>query len=1575
MRKSLVLILLLLPVLSLNITVQCDSNCYTYIPVNGYGYINYTVNGSLLEDVYRSATLINVTGTNLSTLMIFNLADYGCSNPSDLFLNQSPVEAAFFEDLLVAEYDLDGVNTTFKLFCDGSNDLRSQASWYNKISVTSIFSQDNLTFIDGKYVLTGLTLDASVEFSGPVRAIERTYGNVTIGEVELSVLNISSYDNSLVWQDNIELPYSDYVYLDFANLTGDDERFFVVSHGNVTWGNITILNEDLDINASLGFNLTKGVAITDYDGDSENEIVACINKTTTFNLTTFEFIGTWANTTSNINCESFGSFDPISYPDTNGSIVTYNSTSLIWIVFNTTTTVYTKSWANIKDVASIDLDADTYSEILITTTDGEVNAYEVTDLFTTQHLDYFGKHKNDFIDASSDILTYNGSLNLYSGNYLTNKGELNYTQTSILAPIKISLNFSVGGSGDATLSTALWESTGENYWYFSQTYTQGFHQVELYPQQNGSLTINFTLSGVNASYDSWIKVDSLLVHNVSLDFVNFSDYQNYTLSAIPINTTILSDNLNIVGANFSDSYYLNYIVAFFGIGNHSVQLDAPEYSISLSKPSLGVSSASYFVNATSAIQPSQSEGNFSSIAGFSNILRLVTQGVSVSTYGTVNDYCSFGKYLVYTYGNATLLSWNGQVDEVGNLTGNFTGCWLNDDRIYLVNSTGGIDIFDFSLVRVGNFSNSSFIVQDIVVINDIYGWNGTHTARLEYNSSFDSKNLWSDNIYGLQHKYHSLNTTGISDKPGFDLALDGLWDFVSSGVYSAISNFIRIFTTPISIVTGFNSEIMAFFDNGTIEASVLNLSKPTIGTFNFTPNVTYDVPGNWISFDSAGYYLINLSADGYFEDETDTLSSFSMTCKNSTYEKEMFFAKESNHTFILINNSFSGKYECNLIPTWEVSLPTTFTSKTFTAYSDSDTPVINNATSTIYISEDQAFNMTLNVTEDSEIKLITVYAIQGPASASIIDSDLSGEFQIYNLSVTFYPTPNIPPVIESNFTLGVEDYTGKVSANFTTQNFTVYDSTPPVITIIDSLPGNNIQDFSDVPLNLSIQVSSGDANISWINVTLWDAGVLLNYTNITDVNNDTHILWLNQSLTAQQDNYEVRVTTADIADTLRSATFDITRYGKNSRTLDGKWYSDVKLVEYYWTNELSSQNVDDIDTIRETNTSSVFEIEIDAPDRPVDEWWVFANQSDGTGLKSIKMKYGGSEVSSVTQDLTSTLYLFGVNTSDAPDTIILDAQRTVGAAEKMCLMICNDFDVAESTCGSTWAEKTCAAADDDENIFTVAGGDPLIVDIDSGGVGFRIDSVAITSGDDGDSSSSSSGDDTTVVTSTAGSAVVTISAPSSKTVDVGSCVDVEYSIANTGSVSGSISGISVLNVDTDEITFTVLSDISYPYNLGVSKILKTILSFCPLKPGDYNPRVCAKIGTTNKCISVKITGEGDEVTIPTGPLEMEVSVETFDDEYIIFVNSTIGPIEGATVTVVYTDGTNETFTTNVFGKVNFEPKIKDFTVTVDYGEDSITKEVEEILEKVGFTVWRILLSFLIVGALIGFGVVLDEKMM
>jgi len=1099
--------------------------------------------------------LINASGSDISTLMVFNLTDYNCEGPGALFFDQDPISYASFENLLIANYSLTGTNTTFKLFCDGHNDLKTLPNWYDKITLNSPTSQANLTKDSlGKFILTGLTLNFSEGITSPLYEIELTNQNVTIADKETTNLNISSYNTTYSLQTYLTLPYSDYVYMDAGNLTDSNESFVVLSHGNVTWGNITVLDSGLSINVSMKFNDTKGVAILDYDSDAVDEIVACVNKTSTYQMTTFEFDGSWKNISRGIDCKSFSSFDPVRYHGVNGSLVTFNSTSLVMVVFNQTISVYSESFSNIEDVASIDLDGDGYDEILVSTKNGDLKAYNITSLFSTSEIDYLGKLNARKVDAKRGILTYNNSLSLYSGNYLTNEASLKFIKSQVLAPVKITMGFTIGGSGNVTLNSSLYDVSGKPNWYFNKTYPAGSYLVELYPLTNGTLDVNFTFKGINSSYDPWMKLDKLVVHNVSLGMVNFSSYNKYTPSTFSINTTLKTDNFTIIVAKFLNSYNLSSILAFFKAGNHSLQFDSQNHPISLWKPSFSNTVSTVQINSTNPVQPSQSDSNFTAIAGFSTILHLVEENLNVSTYGSVIDYCSYNNYILYTYEKATLLKWTNSLSEIGNITGNFSQCWLSGDRIYLVNNTGGIEIYNYSLTKVDNFANSSFIVKDVVAINQVFAWNGTHLANVSANKFYNPQ-PWTTKIYGNSYEYQTSNASEITKRPSFDFLTDKLWDALENGLYSAVNGLAKIIGMQAEKITGFSNKVTAFFSNGTIYTNTLGVNTAQIGTYAFTTNVTYDVTENWISFDSTGKYRINISVTGFPHNSTDTLTNFSMTCSNSTYSKTMEFVKYSNNNFTLVNDSYSGKYSCKIIPVWETDLPKTFALRTFTMYSDSQTPTINNVTSIKYLSDTQAFNMTLNVTEDSEIKLVTIQPSAGSVTSATIKSvEIVGGFQIYNLSVIIdYPDQLLPGDLDFNVT--VEDYTGKVSPKVLVENYTVYTSAAPQITIVDLAPGNNVQDFSSVPLNLSVQVASGDANLSYVNVTLWKLGALQNYSEATNINNQTKTVWLNKSLTSFLGDYIVTVKTEDITHNYNSRTFNITRYGKNTRTLDGIWWT------------------------------------------------------------------------------------------------------------------------------------------------------------------------------------------------------------------------------------------------------------------------------------------------------------------------------------------------------------------------------------------------------------------------------------
>jgi len=1561
-RKALLLLSLLLPAFALNLSVECSGPCLAYLPAGG-ALLNYSVDGRELGDLFTKAFLVNISGeSRKNALLKLNLTRYSCENPATAFLNNS-LETAFFDEFLLVKVNTTASNTTLKLFCSGFNTLRDQASWYG-VKKPTLWRTNNLTHNGTRWVVSGLNLLASTVMQlNETHEVELGRENLTVAN-QSNPLNITVLNKSLELKTYLELPNASYVYMDYGNLTGDNRFFYVVSHGNSTDGNITILDEGLGINATLEFNVTGGVAVADVDNDSVKEVVACAN-TTEYNLTVLEFGGSgWTYSQTSISCP-FASFDPFVYPGVNESVLTFNSTSLVLLLFNKTVEVKSVVLGGIEDIATFDADGDGSSEVAVAFQDG-VRLYNVSLPFSITEIDYLGDWENAKLDAWDELLVENGTLGLYSkSEALTTTGQASYFFPESL-PVKVELNFTVGGTGNMTLNV----SSGN--WYYNSTHSSQDVHLLLYPEANNSLWINFSLEAVNSSVEPWIVVNNLTVWFANSSYLNLTNFTAYPPTTLEVNTSIKAGgSWELVGANFSDMFTLDHFLVYLPGGNYSFQLDFPQYTLSMSKPSISASVTTYWING-SAVQGSQNEGNFSGVVGFDTALHLVERRLNLTAYGTVRDYCSYGNYLLYTWGNATLLEWSGSLSEVGNITGNFSECWLTGSGIYLVNSTGGVQIYNYSLTSTGNFTNSSFIVRDIVVTDSVKVWNGTQLATAWTNNSFVVEKDWDGRLFKAQFLYHGSSSTEIVDAPAGDVDGDSLWEKFEGAVFSLVSGVARIFGLPWGSYSSLGRNVSVAFENGTLYTYELNLTTPRIGWFtSFQTNVTSGT--GWIALNSTDSFQINVSVTGFIYNETDTLNNFSLLCRNSTYSKEMKMVKYSNHSFTVENTTPPGKYSCSIYPQWSSPLPLTFPSYDFALYSDAQAPVINNVTAPAAISSTVNFNITVNVTEDSEIQSFLITPDKD-MRVTISGFTLSeGEYQIYTVTLSI----NRLAFPVSNITLNISamDYAGKRSANFTTGNITIYNKDPPTITIPQTAPSDNIQDFATVPLNLSIQ-SSSDADIDYMNASIWQGSNLQAYNESTNINKKSYTLKLNQYLSASMSDYVVRIVSSDITGHKSEDIINVSRYGSFDKLFSGKWLSStVGSTQVYWEKEFTSEGI--INTITDTDTGmnitddATFSIVLKTPNKPVDEWYIYNNAS--TSLKYIKLKYFDSlpPTAPVTEYIYASAYTWGINVSTEPETILVRGERTIGSSEKMCLKICDTYDVKSGTCDSSWVEENCASAGVDEYTFIVSGTNDLLDNILTG-TGFFIDKVAIesTSQDEDTGDQISSG--------LVGEAVITITAPTSRTVEVGSCVDVTYTIKNTGSVSGSISGITASGFYTSEMTYTMLSDISFPYSLGVNSQLQAILSFCPLIAKEFNPSVCVKVGSANKCVTVKITGTAAEnKTVPKSvePENITVSVETFEEEYIVLVNSSAGPLGGVEVMVTYSDGSSENFTTNVFGKVNFVPKLKDFTVKVFYGNETIEKTIEELVEPVGLTLWRILVDLLIIAALLGFGVILDEKML
>ena len=1569
MRKLLLLTLLLVPFAAINVTVECPGSCISYVPAGGYATLNYTVNGSQLEDIFTQNYQFNITGSGLNTLLRLNLTNYSCNSPAAAFVGLDVLESAWTDEFLLVQTDLTASNTTLKLFCDGYNILRSQASWYDVGSPTQ-FPTSNISLNVSKYIVSGLNS------SGTFAPELNTTSVVELGRGNLSVVNVSSslnvtfYDKSFSLLNWTTLPVqSTFVHMDFGQTTTQygTEYVYALSYGNSTHGNLTIFNESFAPVDTLVFNRSQGVTIADINGDSVNEIVGCFN-TTTYNVTALRYdAGGWIYNYTNITCvsgssERFSSFEKFKPTSANDSIVTFDSSDLIVIVFNETVEVQTTSLTNIEDIATLDADGDGDDEVAVAFSNGDVKLYNVSLPLTINEIDYFGSFMDiTGINFETDFLVDFENISLFTVNPLATSGNVSYSFPDSV-PVKIQLNFSTGGTGNVTLNV----SSGE--WYHNTTWTSAQDlNMTLWPSGNGTLEVEFILDTADTSDDLWLDIRSVSVEFANSSFVNNSVYNAYSPETLTVTTSIKTNGaFQIIGANFTDSFTLDSFTAYIDSGNYSFELNGTSSPLSFSKPIVNMTTSSYWTGANDSIQGSQSESNFSTIIGFRDLLHVVTSDTNLSVYGNVTDYCSLNHNLVYVWGNATFLNWDdSSLGEIGNVTGEFSECWLTESSLYLVNSSGGIETYNHTLTSTGNFSNANFLVGDVVVNDKIYATNSTHLANIT-NNDFTLIQDWSGRIFKTEFEYHNLNATVVSDYPGSDIDGDSLWEKLYKGIVTILGNLARIITLPSGDYASWGTNISIAFDNGTFVTNDIALTTPSIGRFtSFSSNVSYT--SEWVATNFSEWFDVNITVLNFIENDTTTLNDFEIRCGNDTFTQIATMVRHSNHSFSFTNSTYAGTYTCEVYPQWTTLLPKTFSSYEFTLYVDSTTPLINNITHPSKISATNPFNVTINVTEDIFVNQFVIADNNVTVNNFILIDDV--DYQIYNLSLTMSDWTDAYPYNVS-LNISAVDYSGKSSNNFTTENLTVFNDHPPDIDLI--ILNNNVQGFTSEPINISITVTSDSGNnnnISYINATLWQGSNLQDYQETADLNKRTHTLWFNETFSSAGE-YTVKVNSADMTNFEDEETANFLRYDEQETQVSGYWWSSTTgTTEFQWDHSYTSGSITDNDEASKINNSKTFNITIDTPYYDIDSWFVKYNASTSS---SLRLKYlnrsfdfkGGVYYA-------SNLYAINVSSATALDTILFAAMGiSVGSSEKLCFYTCSEFDLVDQECDTSWEQERCGSAGDGTEYLSINRDDSQLNYITSG-TGFKFVKIAI------ESSTTDEETETQTTTVSTPTAVVTITTATSKTIEVGSCSDVVYTIKNTGSASATLEKITASNFYDSELTYTVLSDINFPYTLQDGSQLTAILSFCPLVDRLFNPNVCVKVGTTNKCVPIKIYGVMAVNETAPEELNLTVNVEMFEDEYIVFVNSSGGPVQGAIISLVYPDGTSENYTTNVFGKINFKPTDDDFTVTVFYGNETLHETVET-LKKIlseGLTLPRILFDLLIIGLLMVLGIFLDEKML
>ena len=1549
MNKWLALVLIFLPALATNISISCPGECVAYLPASGLVTLNYTVNGSRLPGLFRTGFEVNVSGTATGALLRFNLSRYGCEAPGAAFVGLDPLESAWLGELLLARADL-SANTTVKLFCSGFNDLAQQAGWLGEGNL-SLAVRENLTYNGSRTVLSGLDLLATVPISlNETHEIEMGRGNLTVVNLT-GLLNASFYNLSLQPAGYVELGEGDSIYTEFGSL---GRWFYIFSFGNATQGNITLINESLGVNATLAFNRTGGVAVADPDGDGSSELVACVNITD-YNLTVISYAGSWTPSPTNFSCSGLGNLEAVSVPGANATLVSFNSTGLLAVVFNKT--VYQKylPLAGVRDISS-------YSGLLaVAFTSGDVHLYNLSGL-SLEEVDYLGRWASPRIDAQDRLLVENASLSLYSMAVLPVTARLAYS-FPVSIPVKLELNITSGGTGNLTVNVSV------GSWYYN---TSSPASIVLYPEGNGTLWVNLSFSAVNGTHEPWAELGRLRVWYANASAVNNSAYTEY-LSArqpIQINTSLSADrNFTIIGAEFIDEFRVGSLALYLKSGSYNFLLDGAIRAIKLWKPAPSVSASSAWLNST-PVQGSQSEGNFSLVVGFRDYLYFPTLGSNRSTYGKMRDYCAKDNLLAYTWGNATLFRWSGSLEEVGNITGNFTECWLGSGRLYLVNSTGGLEIYNTSLSKVDSFVNSSFLLKDVLAEGRVLGWNGTHIANLS-GSSFTLQGELSYEPFVRREAFYNMSAEYIEGSPAADVDSDSLWERLRAGLYSVFAGVTKLFAMLEGKYASYSGSVSSALTNGTVIIYTPQLSTPSSGNFtNFSANTTYTP--RWVIANYTHPFRLNITVSGFIYNSTDTLVGFSLNCTNSTGGFEDALTRYANHSFTVVESRAEGRYDCTIYPTWSMELPKTLASKTFTLYVDGDTPAINNATGKKYVSSQKAFNLTVNLTETGLVKTFRIYPSTQITASSVSGAYLISEgdnFKIYNVSVNLRLDAGTPLTLKLN--ISAEDYLGRVSQNFTTGNITIYDASAPSISISEARGADGFQGYDSVPLNLSASVSS-DANLSYVNITVWQSGSLVTYSESTGINSPSALVWLNTSSLSSANNYTVRVRAVDITGNAGSKEVFVLRYpSKPTITISGKWLgSTTGTVKAYWEHTLEyAQGSTDKDTGANSSTKNPFSVILTAPNIKVDKY-SFNFSVSSNNFEYLYLEYDNAVPDSATVFLRATANEWGINSTDRPSYLYARGLRSVQSTEALCLNICDDYNVSAGSCKGSWSEFSCTSEGIGKGEFKISGTSSYLNRLTTG-TGFRLIVKAVSSSSSDTTQQTTQTTQTTQQTATP-TASISITGPASLSIGIGECERGKYTIKNSGDASASLSKLTVSGLDSDKATYELKSSISFPYSLGAGKELKAEYEFCPKVEGSWTASVCVNYGSSSKCKSTTIKGVNLSESKPE--LKLDVQVEKFGKEYVVTVNSTWGLLEEAEVVISYPDGTNETFKTNAFGKVSFKPRMEDFIVRVNYRGKVAEKGVESLKDTGGgLDIWRVLLSVLIVGLLLAVGIFLDER--
>ncbi|HDR53254.1 MAG TPA: hypothetical protein ENN60_01080 [archaeon] len=1596
MRKTFVILLMAVTVLSagfaVNVSFTCSKPCLTYLPMGSYVGLNFTVNGSQLGNTYPTMFEVNLTGADLETYVLLNESQYGCPAPSKVF-GESLWESYSTGGFVIFKANLTAANTTVKVFCDSYGPMQGVPGWFFSTSPVKVIAV-NVSDLGGEYVVTSFIGQATTEVSLNTSAhdVAAGRGNFSVANLTGDVFNITIHNYAtLAYEGHVEIP---------AN-----QSTVRVAHGLVrsetggvwTWavahGNLSLVNESgLGVDEWFSFQGTKGVAVADADDDGLGEVVVCAKNGTNYQLHRVFWDGaTWvSNTTVNCHMEEMEAFRAKGY---NQSVVGRNATHVSFAMFNTS---YIPEMFYIPvastALATLDIQGDGYDEILLTGADGTTKLYNVSlESETLDEMNYLGHLDATAMSVNgSNMIYYDGNLTWMNFSGLPENGFLSF-MVEDLRPVTISTNFTLARYGNVTLGVSVDE------WFSQVNFTTvGSNQIIFHPTDNGTLWFNFTFScnGSDRSPGFYfnISVDAL---NVSQG--NSSEYTGYEKVAFTPETTLLANsNFTIISADFANETHLRGAWLFFPqSGTKNIQLDGEFHSWTPWKINLNPST-SLFNLGSAVMQGSQAHGNFGApILLNSTQFQLLPANTAHSSYGTLRDLCAYEDYLVATWGNATLYGWSeSDLEEIANVSGEFTECWMSD-YVYLVNSSGCVEIYNYSLSSVGYFCNSSFLVEDIFVNETMWIWNGTHVGNTDNSQTylydlvgerkvtFDTD---SDGLGGAVIDSWTEREVITTNAFSLDWLGDCMWELVNRGIWLAKGVLSRIVSLPFGAYSGSGSNLTVGFSNGTLHHYSFNVESPTMGAIsNFWANVTYT--SSYVVANASQSFIINFTDSGFYHDATNSLMGFNLTCVNSTNSYTYEFTKGDYHNFSWTGVHPSGKFDCNIVPVWELPLPKNVGGKAFTLYVDETTPVINSITKPTDISSGLAFNVTVNVTEDLEISSFGIRTNKGIVSVLDFWEETDEPFRIFTVKIRVAYEPSVyGETVSINMT--AKDFSGKVSSESTSVSMNIYDSAKPVIrdkdgeAIAIALPFG----LQDDPINVSIKVTS-DAHLDYVNATLWVGGSLNSYEERTSIASNTSFFWFNKTNLWSTGEFELRINAVDVSgNPATQITKNFKRYKRATINVNGYWLGTVPSgasTEYKW-----QETYDDVvysSSQSDTSPATITLSNVEVPETTIERVTVF-HKKDANNY--IELMWDDMNPKSAHDSLklyvtSSTTNEYGVNSTSVPNTVrimVTSFPGGVGSSERMCVYVNSNYSINSASGTGTWTEMSCGSTGVASYQFAVDAVNSYILTSDwntGKGVGFRIAKKTVSSSSE---TTDPAGDTISTVTAPFGVATITLSNPVSKTINVSSCSSVLINILNTGTASASITEASVTGFTSSEMTASIISPPLFPTTItgGQTKILE--VSYCPLVVGTYESQACIVIAGQNICRTVTInavdgTEENDEDDEePTGPdhKNLKMKVERDGEAYIITITSNLGEVEGAVISITYPDGTVANYTTNSLGKISFTPTDLKFTAKVFYGDETATKRINNRPGEL--TLGRILFDLFLVGLLMAVGIFLDEKL-